>query len=136
MYKFTKLFFSICALALMLNIFTPTTNSVQAAGTCESQYACNCVLWVKCARVPSLPSGMTDLAGKKKGINSYTPTVGSVAIMNVGTWGHVAYVSAVNRDRSGNVVSITVEEANYSYCKLGTRTDSPARMKVVGYYRP
>lgn len=107
-----------------------------AQTSCDS-YACNCVKWVRCARVPSLPYGLDTLADKKKIINSYTPAVGSVAVMDIyGDVGHLAYVAAVFTDSSGNVM-IRVEEANYDACQITyNRTGTPGAMKVVGYYNP
>lgn len=129
-----KLLFTFCIAAMLAA--TQPLPSANAQSTCGSQYKCNCVLWVRCARVPRLPYGLNTLQDKKNIINSYTPAVGSVAIMNIGSWGHVAYVSAVNKDNRGNIISITVQEANYKACQVGTRTGSPSAMKVVGYYRP
>ncbi|MBL8186511.1 MAG: CHAP domain-containing protein [Acidobacteria bacterium] len=134
MTKFRKFLLCVCAAALM--IVAQTSASTSAQSTCNTQHKCNCVLWVRCARVPSLPYGLNTMQDKKNIINSYTPAVGSVAIMNVGKWGHVGYVAAVNKDSRGNVISIKVEEANYTPCVIGSRTGSPSTLKVVGYYRP
>lgn len=117
-------------------ILMPAASAGTQAATCATSYACNCVLYVRCRWVPSLPTGLTTKASKIAIINSYTPSVGAVAIMTVGTYGHVAYVTAVKRDSRGNVVSITIDEANYSSCKVGQRTGSPSSMKVAGYYVP
>ncbi len=90
----------------------------------------NCVLYARC-RVPRLPFGLTTYQDKARIINSRTPGVGSVAIMNVGAWGHVAVVEAVNHNGT-----ITVREANYPSPGVRTRTATPSAMKVTGYYRP
>lgn len=45
--------------------------------------------------------------------------------------GHVAYVSAVHADGT-----ITVREANFTPSVVGTRTQTPAAMKVLGYFSP
>ena len=98
-------------------------------------FECNCVLWLRAYRVPSLPRGLDTLAGKKKIINSSEPKVGSVAVMNIfGDVGHVAYVTAVNSDGT-----ITVDEANYKACKITSgRTGKPSDkgFQVLGYYVP
>jgi surface antigen len=63
--------------------------------------------------------------------------VGSVAIMNVGApYGHVGIVTAVKKDTRGQVTSITINEANYSACKLSTRSGLPSSLKVTGYFKP
>lgn len=120
---------------LTSSVLMPVASTTQAA-TCATTHKCNCVLYVRCRWVPSLPTGLTTKASKIAIINSYTPSVGSVAIMTVGTYGHVAYVTAVKKDARGNVVSITVDEANYSSCRVGQRAGSPSSMKVAGYYKP
>lgn len=117
-------------------VLMPAASVTAQTSTCATAHKCNCVLYVRCRWVPSLPTGLTTKASKIAIINSYTPSVGAVAIMTVGTYGHVAYVTAVKRDARGNVVSITVDEANYSSCKVGQRTGSPSSMKVAGYYVP
>jgi hypothetical protein len=124
------------AAMLLGSVLMPAASTSTQAGTCATTYNCNCVLYVRCRWVPSLPTGLTTKASKIAIINSYTPSVGAVAIMTVGTYGHVAYVTAVKKDARGNVVSITVDEANYSSCKVGQRTNSPSAMKVAGYYVP
>ncbi len=110
---------------------------VKAADACDtSANRCNCVFYARC-RVPKLPYGMTTYSEKVSKINSTTPSIGSVAIMNIyPPYGHVAVVTAVNRDSSGRVSSITVSEANYQACRVSTRTATPVSMKVTGYYRP
>jgi hypothetical protein len=129
-------FIGVCALVLMVGSTVLPAHTTAQVSTCATKYSCNCVLYVRCKWVPSLPYGLNTLADKKAIVNSATPTVGSAAIMNVGAYGHVAYVTAVKKDTRGNVISITVDEANYKSCKIGQRTGSPASMKVIGYYRP
>lgn len=92
--------------------------------------ACNCVLFAR-SRVPSLPYGLDTLDSKRRIINSYSPTVGAVAVMAVGSYGHVGVVTSVN----GNG-TITVDESNYRSCQFGTRTGTPANLRVLGYFKP
>lgn len=97
---------------------------------------CNCVFYARC-KVPSLPYGLTYYSDKVRIINSSSPSVGSVAIMNVGApYGHVGVVTTVKKDARGQVTSITINEANYSACKLTTRSGLPSTLKVTGYFKP
>lgn len=113
------------------------TAGVLAPAALADTYECNCVLWVRYNRVPTLPAPMSTLAEKRSHINSYVPQVGSVAIMNTGIpEGHVAYVAEVTVDGNG-VVRIRVEEANYVKCRVTDyRTGTPQELKVDGYYDP
>jgi hypothetical protein len=112
-------------------------SSLMAVSCDTATNRCNCVYYARC-KVPSLPYGLTYYTDKVRIINSSSAATGSVAIMNVGApYGHVAVVTAVKKDiRTGSVTSITVTEANYSPCKITTRTGSPASLKVTGYFRP
>jgi len=94
-----------------------------------SNLACNCVLWAR-SQVPSLPMGLTTLAQKKAIINSQVPTVGSVAICDVGTqYGHVSVVRKVVSDSV-----ITVEQANYTPCKITWATGTRKQLGgIIGY---
>ncbi len=91
--------------------------------------SCNCVLFAR-HYVPSLPFGLWTLGDKKKIINAYTPTVGNVAIMSVGLWGHVGIVTGI----SGNI--ITIKEANYKTCKITERAGMATELKIIGYFNP
>lgn len=95
----------------------------------------NCVLWVREYRVDSLPYGLNTLNDKIKIINSKTPTVGAVAIMKNGnSYGHVAYVSAINGNK------ITIEESNNRgrfAIRTGTAKEfKDAKSEIVGYFVP
>ena len=46
---------------------------------------CNCVLYAR-TQVKPFPYGMWTIKDKKKIINSPSPKVGALAIMNVGVW--------------------------------------------------
>lgn len=119
---------AIAAPALFLSL--SATESL-ADGCSTASTRCNCVLYARC-RVPRLPFGLTSYQDKVRVINSRTPTVGSVAVMNIyPPYGHVAVVEAVHRDGR-----ITVREANYVRCAVTSRTNLPARMAVAGYFRP
>jgi hypothetical protein len=63
--------------------------------------------------------------------------------MNVGSVGHVAYISDV--DDSGKNLSITLYEANYKTCKITKRTIKGSNVKmsdlekyanIKGYWKP
>lgn len=98
-------------------------------------YECNCVLWVRANRVPSLPAPMNTLAEKRSHINAYVPQVGFAAVMNTGSVGHVAYVADVWLENG--IVKIRVEEANYTPCRVTYgRQGTPQEMNVDGYYDP
>lgn len=111
-------------------VWSPRAASAQSGGM-----YCNCVEYAR-SRVPTLPRGMTTMAGKKAGINSYSPAVGAVAIIQVGgkyrDIGHVAVVTAVNPYNG----RITIEEANYSACRFTRREGPQASLNIVGYYVP
>lgn len=125
--------FYLLALCVVSHSFYADTMLAQSES--NDDLACNCVLWLRANRVPSLPRGLETLEGKRKIINSTKPTVGSVAVMDIyGDVGHVAYVSKVKADGS-----IVVEEANYKTCKVTMdRTGKPSdgTFKVLGYFRP
>jgi len=76
-------------------------------------------------------AGLNTCSDKKKIINSYSPTVGAVAIHDI--YAPYCHVSVVSNVSSGNV---TIDEANYSSCKFTTRTGSPSALKIIGYFKP
>ena len=91
---------------------------------------CNCVLYVR-ARVPQMPFGLWTIFDKKKIINDHTPRAGSVAIINVGLpWGHVALVKKVGTQH------LTIQEANFKFCKITERHGNTADLKIIGYFNP
>jgi hypothetical protein len=97
----------------------------------QNSIACNCVLYAR-TLVPSLPHGLFTLQDKKNIINSNSPSQGSVAIIDSGhKWGHVAVVTSVNPDGT-----ITIQESNWGKCRIGSRTDSPQRLNILGYFQP
>ncbi len=89
----------------------------------------NCVKFAR-RYVPSLPFGLWTLTDKKKIINSYAPTVGDVAIMSVGLFGHVGVVQEI----SGEI--ITIKEANYKTGQITERSGTASELKIVGYFNP
>ena len=121
---------------------------VLAAGVCQAaittevigNFNGECVAYAR-QKVPSLPSGLYTLADKKKVINSRTCKAGSVAIIDVGNYGHVAVVEKC--DSSGSTQSITITEANYKPGKITRRqskvskiSKAESELKILGYYRP
>lgn len=109
-------------------IFNACTTSVNAS---------NCVKYVRCL-APWLPSiDLTTFVAKKTLINSSVPSVGAVAVIQVsGQYainGHLAYITAVNRDARG-ATTITISESHYIYSAgFDVRTDTPQNLHVVGY---
>ncbi|WP_295408105.1 CHAP domain-containing protein [uncultured Thiocystis sp.] len=107
-----------------------TTNSKASAASCDSQHKCNCVLWVRNCRASWLPTGMTYIWEKKAKKNESKPASGRVAIHDIYyPYGHVSYVKKVDGSK------ITIEEANYSSCKVTSRTKKPSEMGVYGYIK-
>ena len=107
-----------------------TTNSKAAAASCDSDNKCNCVLWVRKCRASWLPTGMTYIWEKKAKKNESKPAAGRVAIHDIYyPYGHVSYVKKVDGSK------ITIEEANYSSCKVTSRTKKPSEMSVYGYIK-
>ncbi len=92
--------------------------------------ACNCVLWVRCAKAPWLPYGLTTLGDKRRAINSYTAGAGKVAVHNISyPYGHVSYVTGVSGSR------IYIQEANYSACQVSSRSGTQSELKIIGYIK-
>ena len=97
----------------------------------QNSTACNCVLYAR-TLVPSLPRGLFTLQNKKDIINSNSPSQGAVAVIDSGyEAGHVAVVTSVNRDGT-----ITIQESNWKRCRIGSRTGSPQRLSILGYFQP
>ncbi len=97
----------------------------------QNDTACNCVLYAR-TFVPSLPRGLFTLQDKKNIINSDRPSKGAVAIIDSGySPGHVAVVTNVNRDGT-----ITIQEGNWNKCRIGSRTGSPQKLNILGYFKP
>ena len=98
----------------------------------QNSVACNCVLYAR-TLVPSLPRGLFTLQNKKNIINSYTPSKGAVAVIDSGhEWGHVAVVTDVSSDGT----TVTIQESNWGRCRIGSRTGSPQRLNILGYFQP
>lgn len=97
----------------------------------QNSVACNCVLYAR-TLVPSLPRGLFTLKDKKNIINSNSPSQGAVAVIDSGhQWGHVAVVTSINSDGT-----ITIQESNWGRCRIGSRTGSPQRLNILGYFQP
>ena len=91
----------------------------------------NCVAFAR-YMVPSLPGGLWTLDDKVAIINSYTPTVGAIAITNGNSSaGHVAYVEAVN---GNNITTLNGGFEDGSHIERITST--PAEQGVRGYWVP
>jgi len=97
----------------------------------QNNIACNCVLYAR-TLAPSLPRGLFTLQDKIRIINSYQPSQGAVAIIDSGLqWGHVAVVTGVNSNGT-----ISIQESNWTRCRIGSRSGTPQALRVVGYYQP
>ena len=105
----------------------------------SSNIRTNCVMFAR-YMVPTLPYGLTSKADKEAIINSYTPTVGSIAITHGNNsdgsvdydsvYGHVAYVESIN----GN--QITTLNGGFSTGRITRITGTPAEQGVIGYWAP
>lgn len=114
--------------------------AIAASGPSCSGYACNCTLYARCL-VPSLPTPMTYYSEKIKHINSQSPSIGAVTIMNISPpFGHVGVVNGLWFNWHPNYTAdtfIQLNEANYRACQVTiNRSGTPSSMHVVGYYRP
>ena len=108
----------------------PIEANAKAAASCDSTYKCNCVLWVRNCRASWLPTGMTYIWEKKSKMSTTNPSSGRVAVHDIYyPYGHVSYVKKVDGSK------ITIEEANYSSCKVTNRTGKPSDMSIVGYIK-
>lgn len=94
--------------------------------------ACSCVSyarWLSGINVPIPKRG-----GNKIGwaidhpVNSQIPKVGGIAILNIGAYGHLVVVVAINDG------FMTIKESNYSRCGLTTRVIPINDPAIVGYY--
>lgn len=118
-----------------VRVIAPPGSPEIRADACDTPMnGTNCVWYARC-RVPSIPRprhGLFTYAQKMTIMNSSTPRVGAVAIMNVGLpAGHLAIVEQVHADGR-----VTVREANYGQPVVRERTGWPAQMRVTGYYQP
>ena len=89
---------------------------------------CNCVLWAR-TKSPTLPFGLWTFEQKKAVINTTTPAIGAVAIIQTQQkWGHVAIVTKIGKRH------ITIQEANFVMCQITERHGPPASLRIAGYY--
>ena len=92
----------------------------------------NCVFFAR-YKQPALPFGLTSYASKKNICNSNEAIVGEVAVMpstNAPSYGHVAYVEAVNGD------NITILEGGVGSGHINRRTGTKASLNIYGFYNP
>ncbi|MCA2880064.1 MAG: CHAP domain-containing protein [Pseudanabaena sp.] len=121
------------AIALSVLTFSGSIlGSTTFVPSAEANVLCNCVLYAK-QQVPSLPTGLWTLQDKIRIINSRQPSVGAVAIIDnkVNRWGHVAVVRKINPNGT-----ITIQESNWGGCGIRFRTNTPARLNILGYFKP
>ena len=114
------------------------TSSVVVATSIPSpaQASTDCnVLYAK-SQVPSLPSLPNSLLKSMiKIINSSQPTPGAVAIIKHPDILRQTGLLAVVRNVYGNG-TIRIQESNWQTCRIGYRTDKPAQLGILGYFRP
>ena len=114
---------------------------------------CNCVLYCRAESPIQFPYGMWTIKDKKRIINSPSPKVGAIAIMNVGVWyihngkrvfsGHMGIVEKISYAQKKcpccgtilkNVPSyITIREANYVRCAITRRSGTSQELKILGF---
>ena len=98
----------------------------------------NCV---KYARTQvALPSkDLTSYQAKLSIINHRFPRVGSVAVMpapdTLAAYGHLSVVRNV-AIRSDGGLQLTVQESNYGDCAITTRSITPEKRNIQGYFDP
>lgn len=99
----------------------------------------NCVFYVR--TFMNLPSGLNSMADKRRIINTQTAKAGRAGIQNIGSYGHVFYVTKV--DDSGDTQSLTYKEANNPWgnwetkitVKNGKVKDILDKYKIEGFYK-
>lgn len=95
--------------------------------TVNRTVACSCVLYAKQVTGYSKPVGYA----RNWPINNQVPIVGAVVITTESSGfntGHVGVVTAVSE------TTINITEANYSRCKVTSRTISRSSKVIRGYY--
>ena len=104
-----------------------TVRNVQSTSGWNSSFSpCSCVSYSK------FRTGYSESVGNARNWpkNSQVPTVGGVVVTNESRPGHVGYIIAV---REG---SFDIIEANYSRCKVTTRTISINNPLILGFWTP
>lgn len=134
MFSSIKKSFAILTLAILLaTIFFSSisfASSMRYEVPSDDNYRNNCVRWLRTYRIPSLQSGLYTLSDKSSIINDYNARVGSVAIIDSGYYGHVAYVEAVNDGR------ISIIEANWIPGKITRACGFEEELNITGYWNP
>lgn len=87
--------------------------------------ACSCVSYARWKS--GIFTGRIGVA-RRHPINSNVPTVGAIVVTNESKAGHVGVVISVEGE------TFTITEANYSRCKVGTRTLSINSKVIKGFY--
>jgi len=102
----------------MLTFLLNTTN--------ENRY--NCVKYARSLK-PNLPFGLWTILDKIKIVNSCTPKIGAIAVINTGLpWGHLGVVEEIKSS------SITIDEANFQFGKITRRIGTATELKILGYF--
>lgn len=117
-------------IAMIFAISTIASTAVYGQSN-TNNLACNCVLYAR-TLVPQLPTGLNTQADKARIINSRFPRVRSVAVHSIN---HVSVVDRVEVGSDGSLL-ITIREANYVSCRIGTRRGTAAQLGIIGYYDP
>lgn len=86
---------------------------------------CSCVLYAKSQ------TGFTQSVGNARNWpkNSKTPMVGGVVVTNESRAGHVAIITKIEDSL------LFIQEANYSRCKLSSRTINVRDPRIIGFWK-
>jgi hypothetical protein len=108
------------------------TNALTTSGV-----ECNCVAYAR-TQVALPAVDLTTYSAKLAIINHRFPRVGAAAVIpspSFPTNGHLAVVRnvAINADGS---LTVTLQEANWTACKITTRSGKPENLNIQGYFDP
>ncbi|MBO0612553.1 CHAP domain-containing protein [Thiothrix fructosivorans] len=144
-----KLIFKVMIMKLVKSLYliipallTATTVEAEITTKVLGNDASQCVAYAR-GRVPSLPTGLTDWASKKKIINNQTCSAGSVAIIDSTSFDVHGHVAVVEGCHSADTGAIRITETNFTKGKKTERRASSttiekaaAELKIIGYYKP
>lgn len=115
---------------LVWSIFL-TLLTAPMAVVAQDETRCNCVLYAR-ESVRSLPYNLHSTTDKHRIINSMFPRPGTVAIFS---FNHVAVVTGTQVDSDGSII-VSINEANYKPCQIGTRRGKLSDLQIVGFFDP
>lgn len=133
----TSIYLITLASLFMSNIATAEVTT-KVLGNDSSQ----CVIYAR-SRVPTLPTGLSDWASKKKIINSTTCSAGSVAIIDSTSSVAAGHVAVVEGCHSADTGAVRITETNWTTGKKTERRasaktikDAEKELKIIGYFKP